>query len=119
MLPEKFFRALSDETRLRCVALIQQEGELCVCELSYALNLAQPKISRHLATLKAANILIDRREGLWIFYDLHPKLPTWFVKVLQESVAGIQNTMPFCADKKMLSSMSNRPHAVCVNKTIS
>jgi hypothetical protein len=32
MSPEKFFRALADETRLRCVVLIQQEGELCVCE---------------------------------------------------------------------------------------
>jgi len=57
MSPETFFRALADETRLRCVVLIQQHGELCVCELSYALNLAQPKISRHLTTLKAAKIL--------------------------------------------------------------
>ncbi|OAD21272.1 regulatory protein, ArsR [Candidatus Thiomargarita nelsonii] len=88
MYPENFFRALADETRLRCVVLIQQQGELCVCELSYALNLAQPKISRHLATLKATKILQDRREGLWIFYNLHPELPSWLIKVLQETVAG-------------------------------
>ncbi|KHD06972.1 ArsR family transcriptional regulator [Candidatus Thiomargarita nelsonii] len=109
MSPENFFRALADETRLRCVVLIQQQGELCVCEMSYALNLAQPKISRHLATLKAAKILQDRREGLWIFYDLHPKLPSWLMEVLQTTVAAIQESAPFCIDKKNLASMPNRP----------
>jgi len=108
--PENFFRALSDETRLRCVALIQQHGELCVCELSYALNLAQPKISRHLATLKAAQILQFRRQGLWIFYNLHPELPAWLKQVLQETVAGIQERSPFCTDKTNLALMPNRPH---------
>jgi ArsR family transcriptional regulator len=109
MYPEKFFRALGDETRLRCVALIQQQGELCVCELSYALDSAQPKISRHLATLKAAKILQDRREGLWISYNLHSELPDWFKQVLQETVAGIQELSPFCTDKKNLALMPNRP----------
>ncbi|MEK8019379.1 MAG: metalloregulator ArsR/SmtB family transcription factor, partial [Candidatus Parabeggiatoa sp.] len=47
MSPENFFRALADETRLRCVVLIQQMGELCVCELTSGLGLSQPKISRH------------------------------------------------------------------------
>ena len=36
---------LADTTRLRCSMLMQNEGELCVCELSHALNLSQPKIS--------------------------------------------------------------------------
>ncbi len=114
MSPEKFFRALADETRLRCVVLIQQQGELCVCELSYALNLAQPKISRHLATLKATKILQDRREGLWIFYNLHSELPSWLIKVLQETVAGIQESTPFRMDKKNLALMPNRPGTRCV-----
>jgi len=113
MSPEKFFRALADETRLRCVALIQQKGELCVCELAYALALAQPKISRHLATLKAASVLIDRRSGVWIYYNLHPDLPSWATKVLQETVAGIQSIAPFCTDKKNLAQMPNRPGISC------
>ena len=109
MSPENFFRALSDETRLRCVALIQQYEELCVCELSYALNLAQPKISRHLAILKAAKILQIRRDGQWIFYSLHAEIPSWFQKVLEETVAGIQKCSPFCNDKENLALMPNRP----------
>ncbi|MFP4696420.1 ArsR family transcriptional regulator, partial [Thiohalospira sp.] len=44
MEAEQFFRALSDGTRLRCLMLLQAEGELCVCELTYALELPQPRI---------------------------------------------------------------------------
>jgi ArsR family transcriptional regulator len=113
MLPEKFFHALADETRLRCVVLIQQMGELCVCELTYALQLSQPKISRHLATLKTANVLQARREGLWIYYDLHPKLPVWAKSVLQDTITGVQDITPFCIDKKNLVQMSNRPGSHC------
>jgi len=109
MSPEKFFRALADETRLRCVALIQQQGELCVCELTYALGLTQPKISRHLATLKSAQLLQDRREGIWVYYHLHPDLPLWAVNILQETVVGIRDIAPFCTDKKNLINMPNRP----------
>jgi ArsR family transcriptional regulator, arsenate/arsenite/antimonite-responsive transcriptional repressor len=116
MSPEKFFHALADETRLRCVVLIQQMGELCVCELTDALKLSQPKISRHLATLKAINVLRARREGLWIYYDLHPNLPAWAITVLQETVVGIQKKVPFCTDKKNLTKMSNRKGSqLCLN----
>ncbi len=115
MSPEKIFRALADETRLRCVILIQQAGELCVCELTYALGLAQPKVSRHLATLKAANLLQDRREGLWVYYKLHSDLPAWVVKVLQETVVGVQDIAPFCSDKDKLTSMPNRQQIHCVS----
>jgi ArsR family transcriptional regulator len=113
MSPEKFFRALADETRLRCVVLIQQQGELCVCELTYVLNLAQPKISRHLAILKAANILQDRREGLWVYYQLHTNLPAWVRQVLQATVSGIQEIKPFYTDKQNLSLMPNREQIRC------
>ncbi|HFD79984.1 MAG TPA: ArsR family transcriptional regulator, partial [Gammaproteobacteria bacterium] len=40
---ETFFKALADQTRLRCLVLLQQEGELCVCELTHALGMIQPK----------------------------------------------------------------------------
>ena len=113
MSPETFFRALADETRLRCVALIQQSGELCVCELTDALKLSQPKISRHLATLKVAKVLQTRREGTWIYYDLHPELPSWAIGVLQETVIGIKKITPFCTDKKNLTKMSNRSDSYC------
>lgn len=71
-----FFKALADDTRPRCLLLITQSTELCVCELMEALNETQPKISRHLAQLRKRGLLSDRRQGQWVlFYKLHPDPP--------------------------------------------
>lgn len=63
------FKALSDETRLRILKLLEH-GELCVCDIVAALDTSQPKISFHLSTLKEAGFLSDRREGKWIHYRI-------------------------------------------------
>jgi ArsR family transcriptional regulator len=103
------FRALADPTRLRCLVLLQQEGELCVCELTHALGESQPKISRHLAQLREAGIVADRRQGTWIHYQLHPELPTWASEVLASTAAGICEEAPFCHDRSTLQAMPARP----------
>lgn len=63
------FKALSDETRLRILALLE-EGELCVCDLMAVLDLPQSTVSRHLAYLRNAGLVVDRRHGVWMFYSL-------------------------------------------------
>ena len=63
------FKALSDETRLRIVKLLDK-GELCVCDIVAALDLAQPKVSFHLGVLKDAGLIKDRKQGRWIHYRL-------------------------------------------------
>ncbi len=63
------FKALSDETRLRIMALLSKRN-LCVCQLEWTLGLSQAKVSRHLTVLKNAGLVRDRREGLWVFYSL-------------------------------------------------
>ena len=65
----RLFHALSDEIRLEVIDLLR-DGERCVCELTEALDIAQPRLSWHLKTLKDAGILTDRREGRWIYYAL-------------------------------------------------
>ncbi|MDY6850140.1 MAG: metalloregulator ArsR/SmtB family transcription factor [Geoalkalibacter sp.] len=70
-LTAKIFKALSDETRLRILALLQQ-GELCVCDLMAVLELPQSTVSRHLANLRHAALVDDRRRGVWMFYSLAP-----------------------------------------------
>jgi|JI9StandDraft_2_1071091.scaffolds.fasta_scaffold01151_7 ArsR family transcriptional regulator len=79
---EEFFYILSDETRLRCLLLLQAKGECCVCDFTYALQTTQPKISRHLAILRGAGIVSDRRVGAWIYYSIHPNLPAWAARLL-------------------------------------
>ncbi len=63
------FKALSDETRLRILKLLEG-GELCVCDIVAAINTVQPKISFHLGVLKEAGLIKDRRQGKWIHYSL-------------------------------------------------
>ncbi len=107
------FRTLADPTRLRCVMLLQREGELCVCELTHALGESQPKISRHLAQLREAGLVAARREGVWIHYKLHPELPAWAADILAATAAGAASQAPFCHDHAALREMPNRPGASC------
>jgi ArsR family transcriptional regulator len=64
------FKALSDETRLRIIKLLEQ-GELCVCDITAALDMVQPKVSFHLSALKEGGIIKDRKQGKWIHYSLN------------------------------------------------
>lgn len=107
--PDALFRALSDATRLRCLLLLQREGELCVCEFVHALGLSQPKISRHLAQLRESGIVKDRREGLWIHYRLHPSLPDWVTTVIAQTADGAADMAPYGSDHEALTHMQNHP----------
>ncbi len=108
--PEVLLRSLSDQTRLRCLMLLIQEGELCVCELTHALDLIQPKISRHLASLRDMQIVNDRRAGQWIYYSINSVLPDWANELLQATLKGSKNEKQFKDDLKKLKGMSNRPN---------
>jgi ArsR family transcriptional regulator len=63
------FKALSDEIRLRILKLLQN-GELCVCDIFSALDMVQPKVSFHLAVLKDARLIRDRKDGRWVHYRI-------------------------------------------------
>jgi len=107
MNPVNFYKCLADETRLRSLLLIQQETELCVCELTVALDEIQPKVSRHLAQLRKCGLLLDRRQGQWIFYRINPQLPGWCLNVITETAQ--QNRLFLTTDLKRLKTMGSRP----------
>lgn len=77
-----FFKCLSDPTRLNILELVMAKQSVCVCELTEQLQLSQPKISRHLALLRNHSILLDQRQGQWVYYRLNPNLPEWANDVL-------------------------------------
>jgi ArsR family transcriptional regulator len=110
---ENFFPALADPTRLRCLLLLAAEGELCVCELTHALDESQPKISRHLAMLRETGIVSDRREGLWVHYRLNPDLPSWAREILDTAVRANAAAKPFAQDRKRLRGAPTRPPVRC------
>lgn len=103
----EFFKALADETRLLSLLLIEQEGELCVCELMAALELTQPKISRHLAQLRKSGLLLDRRHGQWVYYRLHPLLNDW----MRDALTHTRQHEPTLLQPSLarLHAMSDRP----------
>lgn len=113
LTPAQLFQALSDSTRLRSLFLLAQEGELCVCELTYALDIIQPKVSRHLALLRDAGLVTDQRQGQWVYYRLNPELPRWAQQVINATVAEASKQQPYRDDRQTLKTMPNRPDAAC------
>lgn len=101
------FDALADATRRRILALLSELGELCVCELSTALDEIQPKVSRHLGVLKDSGVVLPRREGTWMFYRLADDLPGWTGALLSTLTTGA--VPEFKADRKRLMAWAGRP----------
>jgi ArsR family transcriptional regulator, arsenate/arsenite/antimonite-responsive transcriptional repressor len=113
MEADQFFKALCDPTRMRMLVLLSREGELCVCELTHALDEIQPKISRHLAQLRELAVVLDRRQGQWIYYRLNPDLPDWARTVLAATAEGVMAQSPYIEDRQTLLDMPNRPGSSC------
>src|SRR5918999_6326412 len=87
---ELLFRALADRTRLRLLNLMG-EDEVCVCFLVEALRLSQPKISRHLAYLRRAGIVLTRRDGKCMHYRLIAPADARLAPVLSAVRAGLKD----------------------------
>ena len=113
MEPGSLFKSLSDPTRVRCLVLLVEHQELCVCELTHALALPQPKVSHHLGNLRRAELVSDRKEGLWNYYRINPDLPQWVKDILQTTVKGVKEEEPFASDAVALSEMPNRQGGIC------
>lgn len=109
------FDCLADPTRRRILALLVAQGELCVCELTAAVDDIQPKISRHLGVLKDAGIVTARRDGTWMFYRPVAALPAWAAAILAAlpQSAGKQ----LRADLQRLKVMAGRPQRCATRRT--
>jgi ArsR family transcriptional regulator len=95
------FRAFSDRTRLRILNLLTPR-ELCVCDLVRIIGAPQPTVSRHLAYLRRAGLVVSRKEGLWMYYKLAPAR-TEFHRKLIDCLACCFNDVPELArDSKKL-----------------
>ncbi len=95
------FKALSDETRLRIIKLLE-EGELCVCDITAALYMVQPKVSFHLSALKDAGFIKDRKQGKWIHYSLNEQ--DLFRRMLILSACERMQDSEVAADRKRLKA---------------
>lgn len=85
--PLTFYKCLAEETRLKSLLLLTLKGELCVCDLTVAMDLSQPKVSRHLSELRKSEVISDDKRGKWVYYRLHRNLPSWAKTVLVKTAA--------------------------------
>ncbi|WP_251358575.1 metalloregulator ArsR/SmtB family transcription factor [Kangiella sp. TOML190] len=95
---EILFKCLAEQTRLKCIILLLQHDELCVCDLTEMLQLSQPKISRHLATLRLNGLVQTQRKEQWIYYRLSDHLSSGTKAILK----SIQANYDFTKDKQKL-----------------
>jgi len=68
----ELLRVISDERRLRILAALARQ-EMCVCDLMASLDMGQSLVSHHLAVLKQAGLVRDRRDAQWVYYSIDPQ----------------------------------------------
>lgn len=102
-----FFKAMADDTRLKIILMLMYESELCVCELTHALELSQPKISRHIALLKKQQLLSERKSGRWVYYSMAKSLSQWKKAVVENCFEENLTVINECLEN--LAVMGERP----------
>jgi ArsR family transcriptional regulator, arsenate/arsenite/antimonite-responsive transcriptional repressor len=105
---EDLFKALADRTRLRLIGLLGSQ-EVCVCFLVAILKTSQPKISRHLAYLRRAQIVSARREGKWIHYRLAEPPDEHAARIFREVRASLAEHPELQRDREKLMQVCCAP----------
>jgi ArsR family transcriptional regulator len=82
-LGSQIFEACADESRLRILYLIFENGEMCISDLERILEYTQAKTSRHLIYLKNSGILSHRRYNHWVFYQVKDEVYEIINQILQ------------------------------------
>ncbi|MCI5197607.1 MAG: ArsR family transcriptional regulator [Candidatus Electrothrix sp. AW5] len=83
----RIMKALSDPNRVKIIKLLKKK-ELCVCELTALLGLAQPTVSKHLKNLEDAGLVASSREGSWVNYRLPAGEESVYAETMLNNLAG-------------------------------
>jgi len=98
-------KAMADKNRVRILKMLEAK-DMCVCELAAVLGIQQPSASKHLAILKNAGLIQDKRNGQWIDYSLCRERFNNYAPVLQATLAKWLNEDPLIAfDRKKASTL--------------
>jgi ArsR family transcriptional regulator len=85
--PVDILSALAKPARLAAMRLLRDGGEHCVCELMRELGVSQPRMPRHMAVLKNAGLVVDRRDAQWVRYRRAPDYPAAVTALLEAALA--------------------------------
>ncbi|MHA1300697.1 MAG: ArsR/SmtB family transcription factor [Candidatus Helarchaeota archaeon] len=82
----KISKALYEKNRLLILKLLQEKGEMCICELSIAFDLSQPTISHHLQKLEDAELIEGVKSGKFIHYRLKKSNIVSYSKIIESFI---------------------------------
>lgn len=98
------FKAISDETRLKILDILSC-GEMCACDILEGLSISQSTLSHHMKKLTDSEIVISRRDGLWVKYTLNKSKMDEII----EFISLISNEKEDCICKSCISNdMENK-----------
>ncbi|MFZ6008926.1 MAG: ArsR/SmtB family transcription factor [Bacteroidota bacterium] len=108
-LGSQIFKACADESRLRILHLIFENGEMCISDLEKILDFTQAKTSRHLIYLKNSGILTFRRYNHWVFYQIKDEV----FEILKQIFQFLRKDQQLQKDQQLYQTLhSNRELAV-------
>lgn len=97
--PLEIMKALSDRNRLRIVAALMNQEELCACHLIELLQITGATASRHMDVLLRSGLVQSRKAGRWVHYTLNPATAALLFQWLESE---LQNDPEIKADRKTL-----------------
>jgi ArsR family transcriptional regulator len=106
-------KAVADKNRMRILKMLEEKS-MCVCELAAVLGIKQPSVSKHLAILKNAGLIVDTRSGQWIEYSPCRARINKYIPFFQAAVKKWINEDPLIVSDREKSKTLCR-HEICGN----
>ena len=110
----KIAKALADENRIRILCLLKNKKDLCVCEITDIIGLAQPTISSHLKLLENAVLIESFKDGLWVNYNISSFLDSFSSEFIEDLYKNLKNDKQIKIDKENAKKINR--DAICRKK---
>lgn len=102
-------KAVADASRVRILKMLEG-GELCVCRIQIVLGLAPATVSKHLATLRLAGLVMSKKRGRWVYYRLADQAFNPYARpVLELTVRALEGDPAVSGDRAKLALLSEIP----------
>ena len=110
----KIAKALADENRIRILCLLKNKKDLCVCEITEIIGLAQPTISSHLKLLENAGLIESFKDGLWVNYNISNFLDSFSSEFIEVLYKNLKNDKQIKIDEENAKKINR--DAICRKK---
>lgn len=110
----KIIKALSDENRIRIICLLKNKKDICVCEITEIIGLAQPTISSHLKLLENAGLIESYKSGLWVNYNISSNLDSFSEHCIETLCKNLKNDKQIKSDLEKIKRVNR--NIICKKK---